>query len=255
MKIGYQILPEVYDRWQRAYGKDFTTIILPKLLHSLKSFGVKRSTMLDLACGTGTLAVEMARRKWSVIGVDASGGMLQEARRKADAAGHAIVFLQQDMRSLRLNDTVGLVTCMFDAVNHLGSSRDLLRCFRRVHAVLEEGGYFIFDVNNELSFRTLWRQTQVNDGDGFSVILRNSFDARRRRGVSDVTVFVRKGELYERREEKVHERYFPKDELEDMLRLAGFEVLESEDFNFTNDPTVGAIKTWWVARKLMYGGK
>jgi hypothetical protein len=49
--------------------------------------------------------------------------------------------------------------------------------------------------------------------------------------------------------ETVRERYYPRDEIGELLRRAGFQVLESADFNFTPNQLVGEIKTWWVARK------
>ncbi|HCV42759.1 MAG TPA: hypothetical protein DGH68_04705, partial [Bacteroidetes bacterium] len=82
MASGYKILPEVYDRWQQSYGKDFSTLILPKLLQTIKIHKIPTSSLLDLACGTGTLAVMMARRGWKVFGIDASEGMLREGRTK-----------------------------------------------------------------------------------------------------------------------------------------------------------------------------
>jgi ubiquinone/menaquinone biosynthesis C-methylase UbiE len=56
----YEVLSRVYDPWQKSYGKDYSTIILPQLLATIKFLGIPKSTMLDLACGTGALAVLMA---------------------------------------------------------------------------------------------------------------------------------------------------------------------------------------------------
>ncbi len=249
MNAGYQILPEIYDRWQQSYGKDFSSLILPKLLRTIKTYKIPTSTLLDLASGTGSLALMMARRGWDVFAVDASEGMTGEGTRKAKGLQLPITFIRQDMRSLSLPRQVDLATCMFDAINHLTSSRDVLRCFRGVHAALQPSGYFIFDVNNELCYRTVWRQTDVIHEPDFTIILQNSFDAPKRRAESNVTLFLRRGKMFERKAEIVRERFYPQDEIGELLRRAGFAVLESGDFNFTPDPMVGEIKTWWVARR------
>ncbi len=48
MSSGYSILPSVYDRWQKTYGKDYTTLILPRILATLHTFRVPVSSMVDL---------------------------------------------------------------------------------------------------------------------------------------------------------------------------------------------------------------
>ena len=62
MEAGYRNLPPYYDRWQKSYGKDFSTLIFPRLLASIRPHRIGGRTMLDLACGTGTLALLLARR-------------------------------------------------------------------------------------------------------------------------------------------------------------------------------------------------
>jgi SAM-dependent methyltransferase len=249
MGSGYQVLPEIYDRWQQTYGKDFSTLILPKLLRSIKAHNIPTTSLLDLACGTGTLANLMAKRGWKVFGVDASEGMLRQGKKKVEGTRYSVTFSRQDMERFTLPEQVTLAVCMFDAVNHLTSSRALLSCFRRVNAALIPGGYFIFDVNNELCYKTVWRQTEMVREKDFTMVLENSFNAPRRVGMSRVTLFMRRGDLFERKEETVRERYYPRDEIEELLRRAGFRVLESADFNFTPNPLVGEIKTWWVVRR------
>ena len=205
--------------------------------------------MLDVACGTGTLAIMMAQRGWDVRGIDISEGMIRQAVEKSKRSRLPVAFARQDMRSFTLSEQVGLITCMFDAINHLRSTRDVLRCFRAAHRALRPGGYFVFDVNNELCYRTVWRQTDVINEPDFTVILQNSYDAKRKGARSNVTMFIRDGEEFEKKTEVVLERYYPPEQLENLLGLSGFQVMESEDFNFVHDPLVGKIKTWWVVKK------
>ena len=249
MSAGYSILPLIYDRWQLSYGKDYSSMIFPRLLESIKEHNVSVSSMLDLACGTGTLCLLMARKGWKVWGVDGSEGMIDAARKKLNGKKKDIEFLRQDMRELSLPEKVGLVTCMFDSLNHLISPAELLTVFLGVYATLEDGGIFIFDVNNQLCFKTLWKQTETIHHEDFTMILQNTYQPATRMADSQVTVFLKNGDRYERLAEVVRERYYPKEEVASLLQRAGFSVLQSEDFNFTGNPQVGKIKTWWVARK------
>ena len=56
---------------------------------------IRDGLLLDLACGTGSLSIEFARRGFEVIGVDSSPEMLMEAQAKACEAGENILFLFQ----------------------------------------------------------------------------------------------------------------------------------------------------------------
>jgi ubiquinone/menaquinone biosynthesis C-methylase UbiE len=249
MPAGYRTLPAIYDRWQKTYGRDYTTIILPRLLRTIARHKIPGPFMLDVASGTGSLAFKMARRGWKVWGVDASERMVAESMRKLARTRAAVLFLHQDMREIRLPQKVSLATSMFDSLNHLTTRQDLLRTFRGVARSLQPGGYFVFDMNNERCFRRLWISTVTVDHPDFTLILKNRYDRRSRHAYSFVTIFTKEGEGYSRSGEIVKERYFPRSEVREALACAGFRVVECEDFNFTDVPEIGKIKTWWVARK------
>lgn len=249
-RTGYDALAVIYDRWQATYGKDYSTLILPRLLRTIRAFHIPRRSMLDLACGTGTLALAMASRGWKVWGVDASEGMIRAARRNAGRNPHAVAFSCQDMRSFRVPEPLDLVTSLFDSVNHLTNRRDVYKTFRCVREVLRPGGYFVFDVNNILCYRTLWTRTESVHHAGFTMILQNTFRPARRSATSAVTIFLKKGDRFVREAETVRERLYERGELEDALRKTGLTPLRVEDFNFTGVPALGKLKTWYVAQAI-----
>jgi len=63
------------------------------------------SSILDMGCGTGRHAIELAKRGFSVTGVDISEGMLTEARRKAEETGVSVRFLQADATTMRSTES------------------------------------------------------------------------------------------------------------------------------------------------------
>ncbi|MBP1679158.1 MAG: Methyltransferase type 11 [Bacteroidetes bacterium] len=251
MPSGYTVLPLVYDRWQKSYGKDYSGLILPRVLATLKMFDIRPGTMLDLACGTGSLALHMERRRWKVWGVDASELMIEAARAKVRGPRVPIRFLKQDMRELRLPEQVDLTTCLFDSVNHLPGRGDLLKTFRAVAAALKPGGFFVFDTNNERCFRKLWTRDGIVRHRDFTMFFQNIYDRPHKTAYSRVTLFLKRGEVYDKAEEIVCERYFPRAVVTQLLQRAGLTVLRVEDFNFTGSREVGRIKTWWVAKRTM----
>ncbi len=245
----YTVLPLVYDRWQASYGKDYSDVILPRLTASLQRRAVRPGAMVDIACGTGSLALLMARRGWGVWGVDASPGMLAEAWKKAAVARLPVVFLRQDIRTFRLPGPVDLAVCVFDSLNHLDSVHELRATFRRVRASLMPGGWFMFDVNNERCYRLLWTSEQSLTHNAFTLLLENSYDRRRRRARSRVRVLLPGEGKTVVLKETVRERCFDSAEIEEALQDAGFSVDEREDFNPTDRRRVGKIKTWWIAQR------
>ncbi len=68
----------------------------------------RTTRILDLGCGTGRHAIELARRGYTVVGVDLSESMLNKARSKAQAAGVVVEFRQADARHLQFNGEFGL---------------------------------------------------------------------------------------------------------------------------------------------------
>ena len=67
-------------------------------------------------------------------------------------------------------------------------------------------------------------------------------------GTYDVTLTVSRGNEQDRFTERVRERYYPGEEIQQLLEASDFTVRMCEDFNFTANPAVGNIKTWWVAQ-------
>src|SRR5512134_3974482 len=60
----------------------------------------RTTRILDIGCGTGRHAIELARRGYTVVGVDLSESMLNKARAKAQANGVTVDFRQADARDL-----------------------------------------------------------------------------------------------------------------------------------------------------------
>nr|MBN2278491.1 class I SAM-dependent methyltransferase [candidate division Zixibacteria bacterium] len=108
--------------------------------------GLSGAHSLDLACGTGNLAIELARRGFRAVGLDLSPAMIAQARKKASGMDN-ISFAIQDMRRFKVAGQFDLVTCTFDSINYLLEEADLEAVFEKVHDHLKETGRFIFDSN------------------------------------------------------------------------------------------------------------
>lgn len=106
------------------------------------------STVLDLGCGQGRLAIPLARSGYRVVGYDKSEPLLREAERRAREAGVSIAFQIGDMRDLNYDsefDAVINVGTAFGYVQHESEDQDIL-C--RIRRSLKPGGVFVQDTEN-----------------------------------------------------------------------------------------------------------
>lgn len=235
---GYSAIAGVYDRLNReidyAAWADFVTACFDRYLPA------RPELVLDLACGTGSMTLELARRGFDMIGVDGSTDMLTEAyARSAGLPG--ILYLCQDMRRFELYGTVGAVTCCLDSINYLLTPKDLHDCFACVHNYLDPDGLFLFDINSPWKFRNVYANNAylLEDGEqaGERVFCgwQNFFDEKTGICDFDLSVFRELPDgTYRREDEHQRERCYSVEEIGKALTDTGFEILgRFSDWNFS----------------------
>lgn len=102
----------------------------------------RAATVLDLACGTGSMTAPLADA-YRVSGLDISPGMLAVARRKLPV--RTPLYLA-DMASFRLGVTFDVIVCAYQGINHLLSLSAWQSAFDRAYEHLNPGGLFVFDI-------------------------------------------------------------------------------------------------------------
>lgn len=102
-------------------------------------------TILDLGCGTGNHVLPLTERGYEMVGVDRSAEMIDQAQRKAAAAGRSIEYRLGDVRDLELGRTFDAVIEMFAVIGYQCTNEDLLNAIRTARRHLEPGGLFVFD--------------------------------------------------------------------------------------------------------------
>lgn len=194
-------------------------------------FDGRVETVLDLGTGTGSLALELIRRGYDLIGVDSSEEMLSRARERAEAERvlDRFLLLCQDMTGFELYGTVEAVVSCLDGINHLTEKGDLGKCFSLVHNYLVPGGLFLFDVNSPYKFETVYgdRDYILKEGD---VLCAWQNWYRKKSGICDfgITLFVPDGEgRYLRRETVQREKMYSLRTLKRTLEECGFEWIDA----------------------------
>ncbi len=208
---------------------------------------VSVKTILDLACGTGTLTCLLASRGYELIGTDASVEMLSEADRKAAGLPDRPMFIHQPMEGLDLYGTVDAVVCSLDGLNHV-RPRDLGEVLRRVRLFLEPGGLFIFDILTPEALRRLDGEMFLDETDDVFCVWRASFDEAQNACVFVTDTFSRDGRRWARgREEHLEYAYDPAG-LETMLIGEGFEGVRLYG-DLTLEAPRGERRVFMTARK------
>jgi len=212
---------------------------------------------LDVACGTGTLALLLADEGWDVLGVDLSAPMLDQARHKAATiitAGHT-AFAQGDMRHLAENPALphasfDLATCTYDSLNYLLTPDDLLACFGGVAQALAPGGLFVGDMNTRHFLEFDWGTCEVQEHTGYVQVGQSRFDPADATSTLVLTGFVGDDERgYERFDEIHVERAYDQATVEALLHQSGL-VVEGAYDSFTFQPHGERTqRIVWVARK------
>jgi len=191
----------------------------------LSLFGHEPGLTLDLACGTGSLTLELKSRGWDIFGIDGSQEMLSEAMDKAYDRELSVLFLCQQMDKLDLYGTIDTCICTLDSLNHVTDRDRLQAVFDRVALFMNPGGVFLFDVNTVYKHRSiLGNNTFVYDTDDVYCVWQNSLKENNIVDI-DLDIFERDGEVYRRSSESFTERAYEIDDLSEMLVSAGFEVL------------------------------
>src|SRR3989304_3545086 len=178
-----------YDSFAWFYNRYWGDLFAGRFLAAIEQLVLSHlpspARLLDLCCGTGQLAKVLADQGFRVTGVDGSAGMLEFAR--ANAPGGE--FVLADARSFTLPGTFHAVLSTFDSLNHVMLLPELTEVFRRVHAVLVEGGRFLFDLNMEEGYRARWRGWEAIVDDDNVCIVRAGYNAEEKGGGDEDTPF------------------------------------------------------------------
>ena len=196
----------------------------------LREYDIWDGLILDLGCGTGSMAEELAKRGYDMIGVDNAEDMLEIAMEKRMESGYDILYLLQDMREFELYGTVRGIVSVCDSVNYITEDDDLLEVFRLVNNYLDPMGVFIFDFNTEYKYREiLGERTIAEEREECSFIWENYYDDEDKINEYVLTLFLQEEEdedLYRKYQEQHFQKAYTLDEIKRLLERAGlvFEV-------------------------------
>lgn len=241
----YTVLAEFYDqlttdvpyqRWADYIEKQFARCKLPV------------RTVVELGCGTGTLASILAQRGYQITAVDLSPDMLSVAAEKCE--GLDVQLVCQDMSRLTLPMQVDAVICCLDSLNYVTRPAQVQRTFQRILPSLVPGGLFLFDVKTPLALEGADGQVYIDENEEVYCVWRGEYDKRRRICSYGIDLFALQDDGSWWRDGEYHEEYaYTMEELALWLSNAGFTQIKQFGNLRLSPPKEDEERVFFTARK------
>lgn len=237
-----------YNTFAKFYDKLTENVEYKKRADYISSFFKKYAdkcdTVLDLACGTGSVSEYLSDLGYNVIGLDLSDEMLTVASSKQIKN---TMFIKGDMTDFELPHKVDCCVCSLDSINHLKDIVEVKKCFDCVYNSLNDGGVFVFDVNTVYKHKNvLGNNTFVFDEEDFFLSWDNEY-------LGDNTVrilldfFVYNGKNYDRFSEEFNEKTYSVNELKSVLN--NFNIIGIYDELNLDDIKDNSERIYFVLKK------
>lgn len=150
----YEGIAGIYDRIMDHVEYDAWAEYIVRILHR---FHPGARTILETACGTGSLALALRGKGYRLACLDLCPEMVRVAADKFRAANAPIPCAAADMAAIPVRGRFDAVVCIYDSINYLLEPARFRKAVAEAAALLDSGGLFIFDVctvkNSELFFR------------------------------------------------------------------------------------------------------
>lgn len=212
---------------------EYINKLISKFLRKRK----QNSSLLDLACGTGSHLRELYKKGYSKLsGSDIAKSMISIARKKAIGKGLDIDFFNYSFQdSNKIPGSFDVILSMFSAVNYLTSYRDQSKMLSNVHGLLNNNGLFIFDYWNGYAVTHNYSPVKVlRKKSGDAEIMRISettLDLMAQKAQVKFTCnYVQKNKKIIEFEEVHHLHYYYFSEIKNLLASHNFEVLHISPF-------------------------
>lgn len=242
----YHALASSYDRLTNDVDYQQTVEFYKKIL---ARENCHPRTAVDLACGTGAVALILAREGLEVTGVDLSEEMLTVASQKALEQKNRPMFVCQPLQELRLPRGVDLAVCALDSLDYILDPKDCREAIDRVYKVLNPGGIFIFDVNTPEKLRAMDGQVFLDEDEDVYCVWRGEFDEESNICSYGMDLFQRQGNVWQRSFEEHREYAYTREQLTGFLKDAGFTNIRVYADRSFDEPAPGEQRIYFSARK------
>jgi len=186
----------------------------------------KALKILDLGCGTGRHSIELAKRGYSLTGLDLSKSLLDRANEKANEQNVKINFMQADARKLNFSDEFDIVIMLCEGAFPLMETDEMnYQILKNASNALKSKGKFIFTTLNGLFplHHSIEQFCASATDEGNATYHNNTFDLMTFR---DYNITIVEDDLGNKKELKCNERYYVPSEITWLLKSLNFSTID-----------------------------
>lgn len=252
----FGIYAKYYDLLYK--DKDYTGEV-DYITSTIKTHIPKATTVLELGCGTGIHASQLAAKGYTLHGVDISHSMLDAATKRAKSLEKSVAsrlsFGQGDIRTYRSPNTFDVVVSLFHIVSYQITNADVAATFATFASHLWPGGLLVFDIwyaPAVLTQRPATRIKEFEDKDTKVIRLARAEEFPNQNRVDvhyDILVTDKTTKKTEITTEVHPMRYFSEPEIILWLDRFGFDLVEHETWLSGTEPGFDTWGTCFIAKK------
>ena len=194
--------------------------------------------IIDIGCGQGYFLENLKVNKKKYFGIDLSVEQIKVCESK-----------NLNAQSIALKDVkekFDCATAIFDVLNYI-PKEDLKTFLTQVNVVLNQGAYFIFDVNSLFGFEEVAQGCITIDLEDKFIAIDANFENNKLQ--TDITLFTKEnGGLFSKESDSIIQEYHTKEFLRKLLKECNFEIQEIKKFNLHTDEH--ADKLIFICKKI-----
>lgn len=222
----------------------------------LKKYGKDVHSVINYGCGTGGHDRELMALGYQCEGIDMSSDMIEIARKNMSEDERDITYSVADIRRYRPSQKYDAVISLFHVMSYQNHNQDVLEAFKSARMCLKPGGIFLFDVWYGPGVLTDQPEVRVKEVEDETYRLIRvarpiMYDKRNIVDVCYEVLCIDKNKNDVRVINETHSmRYFFRTELEMLLEMAGFELLDNIDCNDLGETTYHSWTSYFIARAI-----
>ena len=194
--------------------------------------------IIDIGCGQGYFLENLKINKKNYFGIDLSVEQIKVCQAK-----------NLNAKAIELKDVqekFDCATAIFDVLNYI-PKKELKKFIKEANLVLNQGGYFIFDVNSQFGFEEVAQGCITIDVEDKFIAIDANFENNKLQ--TDITLFEKlENGLFSKESDSIVQEYHSKETLTKFLKECNFEIIEIKEFNLHTPDN--ADKLIFICKKI-----
>lgn len=230
-----------YERFAEVYDELMTDIPYAEYVEWIQSHAPAQNykNLLDIGCGTGTLALLLHQSGYNVSGIDLSEEMLSIASARMDVNGITIPLYAMSMDELDGFSDLDAAIIPIDSINYVKEDHQVIETLKRIFESLRTGGQLFFDVHSLYKMDAIFLDGPFTYDDGdISYVWHTDHGEYPHSVYHQMTFFLQtENGLYERFDEEHFQRTFSYEQYVIWLKEIGFSHVEVSADWTKDEPT------------------